>query len=438
MTDCSLGYKLASMRDGMATLAQPENGTELPGGRRGRLANVMRMAGPAFVASVAYVDPGNYATNIQAGARYGYALLWVVLLANVVAMFFQALSARVGIVSGRNLAELCRDRYPGPLVIAMWIGSEAAAMATDLAEFIGAAVGLSLLMHLALLPAMGLTAIVTLLLLTLQNRGMRPLELLITGLVAVISLSYLMELFIVPVHWGQAARGSVVPTLPDGEALTLCIGLVGATVMPHAIFLHSSLTQGRVPMRSDADRRRMIRFSNREVLVALGIAGLVNMAMVVVTANFHGGHSDIATLEGAYRTLTPLLGGAAAGLFLLSLLASGLSSSLVATLAGQVVMQGFVRFRIPVTLRRVVTVLPSFAVIACGVDPTSALVLSQVVLSFVLPVPMITLLLVSRDPAVMGTFRLGGAGLALHVAMVMVIVALNVALLAQTAGLLPG
>jgi manganese transport protein len=407
----------------------PRFGTGLPG--------LLRMAGPAFVASVAYLDPGNYATNIQAGARYGYALLWVVVLANIVAMFFQAQSARIGIVSGRNLAELCRDRFPRAATYAMWIGSEAAAMATDLAEFIGGAIGLSLLMHLPLLPSMAIMGVATLALLSLQKRGMRPLELLISGFVAVIGFSYLVELLIVPAHWGAAARGAVIPSLPDGGALTLCIGLVGATVMPHAIYLHSSLTQDRVRVRDDNERRQLIRFSNWEVAVALGGAGLVNMAMVVVTANFHGAHSDIDTLEAAYHTLTPLLGGAAASFFLLSLLASGLSSSLVATLAGQVVMQGFVRFQIPLWLRRSLTMLPSFVVVAAGVDPTRALVLSQVVLSFVLPLPMITLLLVSRDPAVMGRFRMGNRTLLGFSAMVAVIALLNIALLGQTAGLLP-
>ncbi len=398
---------------------------------------MLALTGPALVASVAYVDPGNYVANIQAGARYGYALLWVVVLANLIAMFFQAQAARLGIVTGRNLAELSRERFSPRAVIAMWLLTEAAAMATDLAEFVGGAVGLSLLLHVALLVAMVAMGVLTLGLLGMQRRGFRPLEILIGALVSVISISYLGELMIAPADWGQVVRHSVLPEIPDGGALTLCIGLVGATVMPHAIYLHSSLTQNRVPLRNEAERTRMIRFSNREVAFALTAAGLVNMAMVVMAACFHGTHSDIASLDGAYHTLTPLLGRAAALIFLLSLLASGLSSSLVATLAGQVVIQGFISRRIPVWIRRLVTMVPSFVVIGLGANVTSALIWSQVVLSFVLPLPMVTLLMISRDAAVMGAYRMSGRTLVMASAMVGFVSLLNVALLLQTAGLLP-
>ena len=406
-------------------------------GRRGVSTSLFALAGPAIVASVAYVDPGNYVTNIQAGARYGYGLLWVVLLANLIAMVFQGLSARLGIVSGRNLAELCRERYPTGAVIPMWLASELAAMATDLAEFVGGAIGLSLLAHIALLPAMGVMGVLTFLLLGLQSRGFRPIELIIAGLVAVISLAYLAELFIAPPRWGQALHGLLVPRLPDAGALGLAIGIVGATVMPHAIFLHSGLTQSRVALHNDTERRRLVRFSDREVLVALSVAGLVNIAMVAMAAAFHPGHAEVADLAGAYRTLTPLLGASAGILFLVSLLAAGLSSSMVATMAGQVVMQGFIGYAIPLWLRRSVTMLPSFVVIGVGVDPTWALIASQVVLSFVLPLPMITLLAISRDPGVMGAFRLRGRFYALSLAMVAIVLGLNTALLAQTFGWLP-
>jgi manganese transport protein len=406
-------------------------------GRRGVLRSLFALSGPAIVASVAYVDPGNYVTNIQAGARYGYALLWVVLLANLIAMLFQGLSARVGIVSGRNLAELCRERYRPAIVIAMWLASEFAAMATDLAEFVGGAIGLSLLTHIALLPAMVIMGVLTYLLLGLQSRGFRPVELVIAGLVGIISLAYLAELFIAPPRWGEALHGLVVPRLPDSGALGLAIGIVGATVMPHAIFLHSSLTQDRVGLRNDRERRRLVRFSDREVVVALSVAGLVNMAMLSMAAAFHPGHTDVADLAGAYRTLTPLLGASAGVLFLVSLLAAGLSSSMVATMAGQVVMQGFIGRALPLWLRRSVTMLPSFVIIGFGVDPTWALIASQVVLSFVLPLPMITLLAVSRDPRVMGPFRLHGRAYWLSIAMVAIVLGLNTALLAQTFGWLP-
>ena len=424
----------------MTTLSERTRVTlgETLAGRSRGLRSVVALAGPALVASVAYVDPGNYVTNIQAGARYGYALLWVVLLANVIAMFFQAQSARLGIVTGRNLAELCRDRYPRRVVVAMWALTELAAMATDLAEFIGGAVGLSLLLGVGLLPAMAAMGVLTMLLLGLQGRGFRPLEVVIASLVSVISVSYLGELLIVPADWGAVVRHSLVPALPDGGAIALCISLVGATVMPHAMYLHSSLTQDRVVLRDDDARARMIRWSNREVVFALTLAGLVNMAMVVMAACFHGSHSDIASLDGAFHTLTPLLGRAAALIFLLSLLASGLSSSLVATMAGQVVMQGFVRYRIPIWLRRLVTMLPSFVVIGLGADVTGALIWSQVVLSFVLPLPMVTLLLIGRDARVMGRFRMGGRTLIATAAMVGFVCLLNAALLLQTVGLLPG
>lgn len=406
-------------------------------GRRHGIRSLLPLMGPAVVASVAYVDPGNYVANIQAGARYGYALLWVVVVANLIAMFFQAQAARLGIVTGRNLAELSRDRFSTPVTMAMWLLTEAAAMATDLAEFIGGAVGLSLLLHVGLLVGMSTMGVLTLLLLNMQKRGFRPLEIVIAGLVAAISISYLGELLIAPADWGAVLYHSVVPSIPDPAAITLCIGLVGATVMPHAIYLHSSLTQNRVVLHNDTERARMVRFSNREVVFALTIAGLVNMAMVVMAACFHGNHAEIDSLEGAYHTLTPLLGRAAALIFLISLLASGLSSSLVATMAGQVVMQGFVGFRIPIWIRRLVTMLPSFIVIALGANVTSALLWSQVVLSFVLPLPMITLLMISRDQRVMGRFRMNGRTLLMASIMVAFVSILNVTLLLQTAGLLP-
>ena len=271
------------------------------------------LAGPAVVASIAYMDPGNFATNIQAGARYGYALLWVVVVANALAMLFQALSAKLGIVTGRNLAELCRDSFPRPVVLAMWGISEVAAMATDLAEFLGGAIGLSLLLHLPLLAGMTVTAAVTTALLLLDRRGFRPLELLIGGLIAAIALCYLAEVLIAPVDWRAAAVGAVVPSLPGGGALTVAVGIVGATVMPHAIYLHSGLTQGRVPAADDATRGLLLRFSNREVVAALTLAGLVNVAMVLMAAAaFHAGHPEVAEIATAYHTLTPLLGGAAA------------------------------------------------------------------------------------------------------------------------------
>ncbi len=404
-------------------------------GKRGGFRASLAFAGPAVVASIAYMDPGNFATNIQAGAKYGYGLLWVVLLANVIAMLFQSLSAKLGIVTGKNLAEMCRDRFPRPVVWAMWVASEIAAMATDLAEIHGGAIGLALLFHMPLLAGMGVTAVVTYALLMLDGYGFRPLELIIGSIVGIICVCYLVEMFIVPVDWAAAAYHTVTPQIVDAEALLLAVGIIGATVMPHAIFLHSGLTQARIPVRDDGERRRVLHFSNQEVVIALAIAGLVNMAMVMMASGaFHAGHSDVAEIETAYHTLTPLLGAGAAGVFLVSLIASGVSASTVGTMAGQMIMQGFVGFRIPVWLRRLVTMVPAFAVVALGANTTNALVISQVVLSIVLPLPMITLIIFTSRADIMGSFANSKQTRVAAVAPTAVVLGLNVVLIAQTLG----
>jgi manganese transport protein len=397
-------------------------------------------AGPAVVASIAYMDPGNFATNIQAGAKYGYALLWVVLTASLAAMLFQSLSAKLGIVTGRNLAEMCREHFPKPVVWGLWIVSEIAAMATDLAEFLGGAIGLSLLLHIPLLAGMGVTGVLTYGILMFEGRGFRPTELIIGTLVAAIALCYLVEMVIAPVDWAAAGLGSVVPSLPNAGAVTIAVGIVGATIMPHAIFLHSGLTQNRAPARNDRERRLVLRFSNIEVLVALGVAGLVNMAMVIMASSaFHAGHSDVAEIQTAYKTLTPLLGPAAAGAFLTALLASGLASSTVGTMAGQMIMQGFLRVRVPIIVRRLVTMIPAFVVVWLGVNSTSALIMSQVVLSIALPAPVIALLIFTSRKDIMGAFansRL--TNIAASFAAV-VILTLNAVLLLQAFGVaVPG
>ncbi len=402
------------------------------GGLRARLL----FAGPAVIASVAYMDPGNYATNIQAGAGYGYALLWVVLLANLIAMLFQALSARVGIVTGKNLAELSRDNLPKPLVWVMWAVSEVAAMATDLAEFLGGALGLSLLFDLPLMVGMVITAIVTYAILLFERQGFRPMELIIGALVGVIGLAYLAEVVIAPIAWGPAFTGLTRPALPDAQALTIAVGIIGATVMPHAIYLHSGLTQNRAAVRNSGERRRLLSFSNTEVVVALAIAGMVNMAMVMMAAaTFHPDHSEIASIETAWHTLTPLLGAAAAGMFLASLIASGISSSVVGTMAGQMIMQGFLRIRIPIWLRRLITMVPAFVVVAMGVDPTRALVLSQVVLSIALPVPMIALITFISRRDLMGEFLPSRLTRILATLCAVIVLGLNFILLAAVFGL---
>ena len=409
-------------------------------GRTSGRGRFLLFTGPAVMASIAYMDPGNFATNIQAGAKYGYGLLWVVLAANLVAMLFQALSAKLGIVTGRNLAELCRDEFRKPVRLAMWGISELAAMATDLAEFLGGAIGLSLLTGMPLFAGMVVTAVVTYAILLLERGGFRWMEIVIGAMVATIGLCYAIELFIAPVAWADAARGLTSPRIPDAEALTIAVGIIGATVMPHALFLHSGLTQGRGGVRNDSDRRVLVRYSNREVVVALALAGLVNIAMVIMAAAaFHLGHSEVAEIDQAYRTLTPLLGPAAAGAFLVSLIASGVSSSVVGTMAGQMVMQGFLGWRVPLIVRRLVTMVPAFVVIGIGVDPTRALVLSQVVLSLALPVPMIALVLFTRRRDLMGPFANGRATQVAALAGAALVLALNAVLLAQAFGVpIPG
>lgn len=369
------------------------------------LRSIFFIAGPALIAAIAYVDPGNYATNIEAGSKYGYKLLWVIVFANFMAMLFQALSAKIGIVTGKNLAELCRDNFSKPINFVLWIVSEIAAMATDLAEFLGGAIGLSLLFKLPLLVGMFITAVATYALLILEKKGFRPLEIIISLFIGIIFVSYLLEMIIAPVDWHQVGMEIFHISIPDQTALFLAVGIIGATVMPHAIYLHSGLTQNRVRATNEKECARLIKFSNWEIVIALFLAGLINMAMVIMAAStFYGSHNDIATIEDAYHMLFPLLGGAAATLYLLSLMVSGLSSSVVSTMAGQMIMQGFVNFKIPIAVRRLVTMIPAFVVVWLGVNATQALLLSQVILSATLPIPMIALLIFSRKKELMGRF----------------------------------
>ena len=413
---------------------------EVLAGERKDLRAYLSFFGPAVVASIAYMDPGNFATNIQAGAKYGYELLWVVLLANLIAMLFQALSAKLGIVTGRNLAEMCRDQFPKLTVYMMWVISETAAMATDLAEFLGGAIGLSLLFGIPLLYGMVITGFVVYGILMFERYGFRPVELIIGNLVAIIALCYLIQMFIAPIDWHAAALHAVIPQIADGGALLLSVGIIGATVMPHAVYLHSGLTQARIPTRDEGGKRRMVRISNTEVIIALAIAGMVNMAMVMMASSaFHAGYSNVAEIETAYHTLTPLLGIAAAGVFLLSLLASGVSSSAVGTMAGQMIMQGFVGFRIPIWVRRLVTMLPAFVVVGLGVNATNALVISQVVLSIALPLPMIALVMFTRRRDIMGAFANGRAINVVAISGTIVVLSLNVLLILQIFGIsIPG
>ena len=360
--------------------------------------------GPAFIASVAYVDPGNFATNIQGGAQFGYTLLWVILASNLMAILIQTLSAKLGIATGRNLAELCRENFPGWLTKTMWVVMELVAIATDLAEFLGAALGFNLLLGIPLWIAGILTAISTFLILGLEQRGFRPLEAVITSLVGVVTISYLIETILDKPDWGLVDYHAVVPMLPNTEAILLATGILGATVMPHAIFLHSSLTQGRIKVKNAVQMKRLFRFEQIDVLIAMGVASIVNGAMLIMAAStfFHQGVMNVGSIQEAYKTLEPLLGKAASSFFAISLLASGLSSSAVGTMAGQVIMQGFLHRHIPIWLRRGATIVPSLIVIMIGLDPTRTLVISQVVLSFGLPFAVIPLVMFTRRRNLMG------------------------------------
>jgi manganese transport protein len=405
----------------------------LDGRKKGLLA-LLPFLGPAFIACVAYIDPGNYATNIQGGSAYGYNLLWVIVLANLMAMLLQTMSAKLGLATGHNLAEMCRLQFRKPVAYAMWIASEIAAMATDLAEFLGASIALNLLFGISLLYSTLITGVVTYAILLLERRGFRPLEALITALVGVIAICYLIETFFSRPDWGQVGFHAVVPWIGDTQSVLFAVGIIGATVMPHVIYLHSSLTQHRIIPRNEQEARRIFRWSIPDVVIAMGLAGLVNMAMLyMAAATFHAhGHSDVADITSAYQTLTPLLGGAASIIFAVSLLASGLSSSTVGTMAGQVIMQGFVGFTIPIWMRRFVTMVPAVLVVALGFNPTQSLVISQVVLSFVLPLPVITLVMFTRRRDLMGTLVNKPLTTWAAIACSVVILALNVWLLYST------
>jgi manganese transport protein len=402
--------------------------------KSGGFARLLPFLGPAFIASVAYVDPGNFATNIQAGSKLGYELLWVIVASNLMAMLLQTLSAKLGIATGKNLAELCRLHYPQWAVWVMWAIMEGVAMATDLAEFLGAALGFNLLFGIPLIWGGLLTAVATFLILGLERYGFRPLEAVITAMVGLIAACYCVELVMDKPPAGEILVHAFTPRLSGSESLVLATGILGATVMPHAIFLHSALTQGRIVVRDAPRLRRLFRFEVADVVIAMGVASFVNAAMLIMAAAtfFKGGMTGVGTIEEAHRTLEPLLGKAAGWVFAVSLLASGLSSSTVGTSAGQIIMQGFLKKHIAVWVRRLVTLAPSIAVIALGFDPTRTLVLSQVVLSFGLPFAVIPLIGFTRRKEIMGVltnkpvttfFAAGAAAL---------IVALNAYLLYQT------
>ncbi|AHF76329.1 Manganese transport protein [Sodalis praecaptivus] len=391
----------------------------------------LSLLGPAFIAAIGYIDPGNFATNIQAGASFGYRLLWVVVWANIMAMLIQLLSAKLGIATGKNLAEHIRDRFPRPAVWAYWVQAEIIAMATDLAEFIGAAIGFKMLLGVTLLQGAIITGVVTFLILMLQNRGQKPLEVVIGGLLLFVAAAYIAELFYSRPVLSELGAGMLWPTLPNGEAVFLAAGVLGATIMPHVIYLHSSLTQNS----REGSRAERYSSTKLDVAIAMTIAGFVNLAMMATAAAaFHfSGHTGIADLDEAYLTLSPLLNHTAATVFGLSLVAAGLSSTVVGTMAGQVVMQGFVHFHIPLLLRRVITMLPSFVVILLGLDPTRILVLSQVLLSFGIALALVPLLVFTGNRQLMNELVNRPLINTLGWLIVAVVVTLNIYLLIGTA-----
>jgi len=402
--------------------------------KRSKLANLLPFLGPAFIASVAYVEPGNFATNIAGGAQFGLTLLWVILASNLMAILIQSLSAKLGIASGKNLAEQCREHFPKWFVYFLWILMELVAIFTDLAEFLGAAIGFNLLLGIPLWIAGILTGITTFIVLGLERKGFRPLEAVISSMVGVVAISYVVETIIVKPVWGQVLYHSVVPAFSGSESILVAAGILGATVMPHAIYLHSALTQGRVVVKKPALLKKLFRYELIDVLIAMGVASLVNGAMLVMAATtFHAnGLNNIATLQSAYKTLEPLMGKAASFVFGFSLLMSGLSSASVGTMAGQVIMQGFLTWEIPVWVRRLVTMIPSMIVIFVGFDPTRTLVISQVLLSFGLPFAVIPLVIFTSQKKIMGVLVNRKITTILAWAVAGVIVALNFYLIYST------
>jgi manganese transport protein len=373
---------------------------------RGRMRGVLALLGPAFVAAVAYVDPGNFATNFSAGAAFGYSLAWVIVAANLMAMLVQYLSAKVGVATGRDLPELCREQLPRAVSRGLWVQAELIAMATDVAEFVGAAIGLNLLFRVPLLAAGMITAIVAFAILGLQQRGYRRFEVAIAALLGLVLLGFAYDLIAVHAS-GSAMAAGMVPHLGGSGSLLLAVGIIGATVMPHVVYLHSALTKGRVSCQDNAERLGLLRFQRIDVVAALGAAGLVNLAMLFVAAALfeHAGPAARATggsIEAAHAELGRIVGGGAALAFAIALLASGLSSSSVGTYAGQVVMQGFIGRTVPLVARRAVTMLPALIVLAAGLPPTTSLVISQVVLSFGIPFALVPLIALTRRTDIMG------------------------------------
>jgi manganese transport protein len=400
---------------------------------RGRVGAAARLLGPAFVASVAYVDPGNFATNFAGGARYGDQLAWVIVMANLMAMLVQYLTSKAGLATGRSLPELCRERFGRRANAVLWIEAEVIAMATDLAEFVGAAVGLNLTFGVPLLPAGLITAAVSFMILALEQRGYRRFELAVIALLALVGIGFLYMSWVAGDHGYPALAAGLVPRL-SGGGLNLTVAIIGATVMPHVVYLHSALSGHRVRAVTLRERRMLLRWNRRDCVAGLGLAGLVNLAMLYVAASLfhHRGLAEISGLTAIHGRLAALAGGSAALVFAITLMASGLSSSSVGTYAGQVVMAGFMDWRIPLAARRALTMLPSLAVLGLGVNVSQALVYSQIALSFGIPFALIPLLLVTRDRQTMADMVNRRLTTAAALVVTVIIIGLNLCLLTGT------
>ncbi|MEK5495994.1 Nramp family divalent metal transporter [Bacillus sp. FSL M8-0077] len=389
--------------------------------------------GPAFIAAIAYIDPGNFATNIAAGSKYGYLLLWVILISNLMALLIQSLSAKLGIATGKNLPEIAREEFPKPVSIGLWIQGELVIIATDLAEFIGAALGLYLLFRIPLLEASIIAAIGSFAILELQRRGYRALEAGITGMLFVVVIAFAVQTFVAKPDLASVAGGLFIPRFEGADSVLLAAGILGATVMPHAIYLHSALTQRRVVGRTEKEKKLIFRFEFLDILIAMIVAGAINASMLIVAAAlFFKNGLFVEDLDVAFQHFGTLAGPVSAILFGVGLLVAGLSSSSVGTLSGDIIMQGFIQYRIPLYVRRLITIIPPIAIIASGVNPTSALVMSQVVLSFGIAFALIPLILFTSKKRIMGDLTNARWVTGISWVIAALVVALNLFLIVDT------
>ncbi len=401
--------------------------------RIGKFSQLLKYLGPAFIVSVAYIDPGNFATNISGGSEFGYALIWVILFSNLMAIFLQIMSAKLGIATGHNLPEMCAKVFSKKTNWVFWIVAEIGAMATDLAEFLGGTLGLYLLFHIPMIYAGFITGIITFFICYMEKYGQKTIEIIISVLVAIICIAYTIELFLAKPDWFQVGIHTIIPSLPNSQALLIAVGMLGATVMPHVIYLHSHLVQHRGTDTSIEGKLRHLKMEKIDVTIAMNIAFIVNAAMVIVSAAvFNKNGLIVDTMEQAHASLQPLLGSLSSGAFGIALLASGLSSSAVGTMAGQTIMKGFVNLSIPINIRRLITMMPALAIIALGINPMNALVLSQVALSFILPFPIIQMLTIARRKDLMGIMANRNWVRILGIIIAAIIISLNMVLLYLT------